>query len=1133
MKLERLICCRDNLLLCELGVLLHDLGKFSIEFNKSFSRQSQGFTFKHEWILGRRGTGELPGSKNDRNAASIIQALQCNLGHLSEANEFEGTNKQRRELERAIIAETAHEVLGADYTVSNALRDICKEGFISKDFVPDDFKELFNSKCISIPGLTTVPVLLGDFIDIEYLDKSNKLFSTLFHECDHHDSGIDKAYTSEESMQDGPIFCSSTSFGIEHPLDGDSIQNGRVKFCNIIADFISDIFGESKCLQQDALSMADWERKRRGILTDAEKLLGLTVAETRRSANDVSLWHHSYAVASLFKSSMAAQLLDGSIDDKWSILAVNFNMMGLIEKSHKIGDILGYVEFVREKLCRTIKRVVEVVCPLGNEIYRDESGIYFTFPGLGKELRNSVAEELKQLLFDEEPIRDFDLPLSLSVSKPSAYIVEIGSKINEGYQKADFSTDDNIPDWVEHWKLCDEARDAGNAILIRSFIYYDYECRDCERSDCLFRDGAQIPRGDRIPRIDRCPVCQTRPKCTQQKICNSCYTRRVGRLGNWLNGKKHEPTIWLSEVADRNRRIALITGQFGLWEWFRGTYVDSFFSQSLHKQRSALQKFLESHGKYSELMQEISDYVPGDNFANSSSMLSRMLRKNRYILGEEQGSFKTKDFIDQRNYRLDLKNSNEEYAHFLVCKPPSPSRLRRIWETTQQFWDETVSKQILHEHFYGDGGPRNDRYVKRLLLIPKHIKPSNLVNRRLYEVKICGFVLSAIWLNDVSDDGGFLVVDNLSRIRELYEPVEFFSNKRLEYTDNSENTFCICVDAKWVGEGYSEYLPAITLHTSPLSFMAVVPAEDALEIIKRIRNEYERQFGKVANRLPLDIGAIFFADKFPLYVAVDAARRMMDSFRAKQQKAKVGDSDSRWEVVCVKIPCSGKYVELTLAKVGDAGKHHHLVREISVELGDENKTDVFYPYFVMIIPDEGQLKRDGRDYFLWPDEEGNWRPLVHVCHLKKGDIVSHLESHFDFEYLSSISAINNLNFDSAGNRIAKTLFRSKRNWGLHQVEEIEKVFDILKDNLTTTQIHQLREILVAAINQWQLSPDSSAEQIEVYRQFAKATLARLGDGELWRNVDDDKRSWLVECCVSGFIFDVLELYLDTLKQGVE
>jgi hypothetical protein len=68
-------------------------------------------------------------------------------------------------------------------------------------------------------------------------------------------------------------------------------------------------------------------------------------------------------------------------------------VLGLYAKAIKIGDLLGYKRAV-ERACEAVKKLIEEEYPFGNEIYRDSTGIYFTFPDL--DLPADLAQEIRR-----------------------------------------------------------------------------------------------------------------------------------------------------------------------------------------------------------------------------------------------------------------------------------------------------------------------------------------------------------------------------------------------------------------------------------------------------------------------------------------------------------------------------------------------------------------------------------------------------------------------------------------------------------------------------------------------------------------------------------------------------------------
>ncbi len=85
-----------------------------------------------------------------------------------------------------------------------------------------------------------------------------------------------------------------------------------------------------------------------------------------------------------------------------------------------------------------------------------------------------------------------------------------------------------------------------------------------------------------------CPVCQVRLNnvVTKKALpCAVCKSRRTHRLEDWLSGKTGLDTIWISEVADHNDRLALITMSLDIEPWLEGSRLDSLRAQAIPEWR--------------------------------------------------------------------------------------------------------------------------------------------------------------------------------------------------------------------------------------------------------------------------------------------------------------------------------------------------------------------------------------------------------------------------------------------------------------------------------------------------------------------------------------------------------------------
>src|SRR5206468_2239979 len=72
------------------------------------------------------------------------------------------------------------------------------------------------------------------------------------------------------------------------------------------------------------------------------------------------------------------------------------------------------------------------------------------------------------------------------------------------------------------------------------------------------------------------------------------------------------------------------------------------------------------------------------------------------------------------------------------------------------------------------------------------------------------------------------------------------------------------------------YKPAIPLLAEPGVCMTLVPADKALALARAVKREYEKQMGRVRDRLPLDLGLVFFRRRTPIRAVLEAGRSMLD-----------------------------------------------------------------------------------------------------------------------------------------------------------------------------------------------------------------------------------------------------------------
>jgi len=212
-------------------------------------------------------------------------------------------------------------------------------------------------------------------------------------------SGIDKALAGkgEAGKQRKAYTFKATAFGYEKEIELTKNLKLKKELFEEIKKILENI-KKNKCV-----SCKDYLK----FISNVKKYYPKTIGETRRPINEISLYDYAYPIASLVKSNLAKMVIDGWYEPRgeseWRILKVNVDVIGLMSKGLKIGDILGYRSEI-EKTYEEIKKIIEYCYPLGNEIYRDSTGIYFSSPGVNdiSKLKSELIDKLKEFLIKVE-----------------------------------------------------------------------------------------------------------------------------------------------------------------------------------------------------------------------------------------------------------------------------------------------------------------------------------------------------------------------------------------------------------------------------------------------------------------------------------------------------------------------------------------------------------------------------------------------------------------------------------------------------------------------------------------------------------------------------------------------------------
>ncbi len=888
--LEKLEDNRIPILLAEIGAYIHLIGRFSKEFISAHAKN------------------------NTRTGSNFDYQKICNSSDF-----FEDTN------------------------LGDLLKDARWKNLLN------GFKNLTNPGELDTDKITS----LCEFIEKHTWSDNPKGLCKILADAHGIVSGIDKALAGklEAGKQSKQYTYRATAFGYEKEIellgsadlnnvDENQIRNTKKEFFQKLKNPLENILNNENISHENYKEFVDLIKEH----------YPKTIAETRRPINEISLYDYAHTIASLVKSNLAKMIIDGWYEprgkSKWRILKINLNVNELLSKGLKIGDILGYKTEI-ENTYDKIKKIIEFDYPLGNEIYRDSTGIYFSCPNIEDidKLKSEIIEKLKHL-------DKLDFNLQIEISGESRSMVILAHEREESLKRIVYPHTGDVENLVKEFE---ESRNAGGE--------------------------------------DICPVCRIRLKPEKDERCQRCKDRYQKRGACWINTPQN--TIWLDEVSDHNDRVALIVGSFDLRKWLSGELLDTFVSQTFSEWKNENQSLCNtlSIDDISDLEEDFKGLLDG-----SISLDDNWKKICKSFTGINPNNLKD-DFWqpiaerDATGKALSLTNNSERAKHLiklLFRKHPSLARIYRIWQTTQDFINCTIFEEILNNHLYGADSPFIDLRKKRLQFT---IDPNpNIPVGATCDIDIDGVRFSPVCIDETK--GLFLSTINLQILTNKGKTIDeiiswiFGRNIRIKSeTDSKWQDGFKILTAEPANDEFQDYLPYVKIYDYPDQFMALVPAYDAIDIVKKILEEYEIQFSKVRDRLPFHIGIIAFHRKTPLYIAMDAGKRLIEAFK-KQTKTISAKVESIKNV-------NNNKVELTL-KPNPCYSSVPLVWNISYSTGDPDQEDKWHPY----IRFNGDNPNRG-NYSI--DYTGNGDYAVHVKELQINDCIKIETSYFKISYLESAS----------------------------------------------------------------------------------------------------------------------------------
>jgi hypothetical protein len=502
---------------------------------------------------------------------------------------------------------------------------------------------------------------------------------------------------------------------------------------------------------------------------------------------------------------------------------------------------------------------------------------------------------------------------------------------------------------------------------------------------------------------------------------------------------------------------------------------------------------------------------------------------------------------------------------------PSFGRIRRAWETTHHFW-----KEIKNE--LGKITGSDSRRIKIKGFYESREKSGRLIPYHAYELILDNTKIGVLW-----EGAYFITISNLTYIagqlgyvpparssKEIFYAYQkrfqewgaeavretLLNGKRFSvaepagYGTQRNNTGVFHVKEVEIAE-YS-YLPALPILAEPRTFMCMVPADRALDVVKKIKEKYEKKMGKVRNRLPLHLGIVFARRRTPLRAVLEAGRRMLKRKYPKEETWKVTGA-----VTKNKIEAPGwlqndpHFTEWKKILLENERSGRVAVWRVPLVMGDGKTRDCWYPYAFTKPADSGL---SSRNLFRLENRvlgSADW--ITHADSLQEqkadspGDCIYFTPSTFDFEFLDTSGRRFAIVYDEKGRRVE--FYRRQRPYLLDELEDLEYIWNKLKRSLTKNQIYALCDLIETKRQEWQAGSKDYKMENDTFHQFCRDALASARWQTDWEtneyffeqaNGNPDpkqiKQKWLDKWAgyaANGWLSDAVELYLQILKEEPE
>lgn len=545
--------------------------------------------------------------------------------------------------------------------------------------------------------------ILNEFSEINKFINSNNGFKSIFYWKQGNSNqynkilinGVEKPFSTTEKWQ---VACKKQDNNIiKSNIFGKKV-NSNVLFEYFDENNIKDIYFFQQC-NKEFWKYNIWkislEKLRDNIFLLVKEKTQNILSDDRIWLSEVTLWDQIYNVVTWFKTQLMCyqnNLINNNNwfrNIKWKVVWLQYDKLKFIERSWKaeksLKTIISRKEEIKE-FDEFVKEYLEKDLAVANEIYRDETGIYFLFSESFDDNFIKENSENKESIYNDL-INEF-------IDKWFAFYWENEWKniaklfLLESWLKIKIWKPVRIV--LNIWEMLDDfnknkEKDSYNIRFLNDYLKdievkeWDWLCKNC----WIIVFNNKIKNDNDYKWF--CSYCENRIKYIE--------------INNFLD--KENETKEINEIKDNNNRISLITVKFETEKWFNYENLLTLLEEDFENDFNDIVEELKNNNFNDKEDFECilkngfknRNYHNDINFFKFDNYCKEFLLKNESI----KKHFEQENWYDSSNFvwdwqKLSQSNKLEDFIKLVVTiiftKNWSPERFHRIWNSLEQYHEE-------------------------------------------------------------------------------------------------------------------------------------------------------------------------------------------------------------------------------------------------------------------------------------------------------------------------------------------------------------------------------------------------------------------------------------------------------------